>query len=29
MAKPICNVPATFVQDVLARTLTLFDLPSS
>ena len=27
--QPICKTPATFVQDVLARTLTLFDLPAS
>ena len=27
--QPICKVAATFVQDVLARTLTLFDLPAS
>ena len=27
--QPICKVPTPFVQDVLARTLTLFDLPSS
>lgn len=25
--QPICKAPATFVQEVLARTLTLFDLP--
>lgn len=27
--QPICKVPSAFVQDVLARTLTLFDLPTS
>ena len=27
--QPICKVPATFVQGVLARTLTLFDLPAN
>ena len=26
--RPICKVPTAFVQDVLARTLTLFDLPA-
>ena len=26
--QPICKVPAAFMQDVLARTLTLFDLPT-
>ena len=26
--QPLCKVPAAFVQEVLARTLTLFDLPS-
>ena len=26
--QPICQVPAAFVQEVLARTLTLFDLPA-
>jgi len=25
--QPICKVPATFVHEVMARTLTLFDLP--
>jgi mRNA-degrading endonuclease toxin of MazEF toxin-antitoxin module len=26
--QPICQVPPAFVQEVLARTLTLFDLPA-
>jgi mRNA interferase MazF len=26
--QPICKVPASFAHNVLARTLTLFDLPS-
>lgn len=25
--QPICKVPASFVQDVMARMLTLFELP--
>ncbi len=27
--KPICKVPTAFVQEVMARTLTLFPLPES
>ena len=27
--KPICGVSAAFVQEVMARTLTLFELPPS
>lgn len=27
--QPICKVPAAFVRDVLARTFTLFDLPTT
>ena len=27
--QPICKVPSTYLQNVLARTLTLFELPAS
>jgi hypothetical protein len=27
--QPICKVPAAFVHEVMARTLTLFDLPAA
>ena len=27
--QPICKVPLSFVHDIMARTMTLFDLPQS